>query len=120
MIQAFKRQRQLWSYLVSVGVADPVEAFPGPSVSSDDDGQILEFIAENLITVYHASATCKMGMSNDSMAVVDSEARVFGTQGLRVVDASAFPFLVPGHPQSTIYALSEKIAEGILTGLGLG
>jgi choline dehydrogenase-like flavoprotein len=43
-----------------------------------------------------------MGVETDSMAVVDSHARVYGVQGLRVVDASAFPLLPPGHPQSTI------------------
>jgi len=50
------------------------------------------------------------------MAVVDSEARVIGVNGLRVVDVSAFPFLVPGQPQSMVYALAEKIADGILDG----
>jgi hypothetical protein len=43
-----------------------------------------------------------MGVESDTTAVVDSHARVYGVQGLRVVDASAFPFLPPGHPQSTI------------------
>jgi len=56
-----------------------------------------------------------MGKSNDPMAVVDSKARVFGVQGLRVVDASAFPLLTPGHPQSTVYALAEKIADDIIS-----
>lgn len=46
-----------------------------------------------------------MGVESDSMAVVDSHARVYGVQGLRVVDASAFPFLPPGHPQSTVCKL---------------
>lgn len=36
------------------------------------------------------------------MAVVDSDHRVFGVRNLRVVDVSTFPFLVPGHPQSTV------------------
>ncbi len=36
-----------------------------------------------------------MGCKNDTMAVVDSNAFVFGTKNLRVVDASAFPFLPP-------------------------
>jgi choline dehydrogenase len=48
------------------------------------------------------------------MAVIDNNAKVFGVNGLRVVDASSFPILPPGHPQSTIYALAEKIAAGIL------
>lgn len=43
-----------------------------------------------------------MGTANDTMAVLDSRARVFGTEGLRVVDISAFPLLPPGHPQATV------------------
>lgn len=66
------------------------------------------------MTIYHAAGTCKMGTSNDSMAVLDSQARVLGAQNLGVVDASSFPFLPPGHPQSTVYALAEKIAADIL------
>ena len=44
----------------------------------------------------------KMGTAQDPMAVVDSDHRVFGVRNLRVVDVSSFPFLVPGHPQSTV------------------
>ncbi|KAL9016400.1 MAG: hypothetical protein Q9180_008803 [Flavoplaca navasiana] len=58
-----------------------------------------------------------MGPRSDRMAVVDTDTKVYGVRRLRVVDASAFPFLPPGHPQSTVYALAEKIAEGILQGL---
>lgn len=58
-----------------------------------------------------------MGKPDDPMAVVDTQCRVMGVQNLRVVDASAFPFLPPGHPQATIYALAEKIADDILKGL---
>ena len=57
-----------------------------------------------------------MGRESDPMAVVDSHARVYGVTGLRVVDASAFPFLPPGHPQSSVYALAEKIADDIMRG----
>jgi len=55
-----------------------------------------------------------MGKKDDNMAVVDTEAKVYGVKGLRVVDASALPILPPGHPTSTIYALAEKIAAGIV------
>lgn len=57
-----------------------------------------------------------MGRLNDTMAVVDSKARVIGVKGLRVVDTSSFPILPPGHPQATIYAFAEKIAAEILQG----
>lgn len=113
-LQGFKRQREIWSILVDLGVAHPEEAFPGPSVQTD--AEILEWIGEAMTTVYHAAGTCKMGTSADRMAVVDSNARVFGTQGLRIVDASAMPFLPPGHPQSTIYAFAEKIADQLIKG----
>lgn len=112
-VQSFKRSREIWSVLaqnnVTVGTA---EYLPGLNVTSDAD--ILAYIQASLMTIYHAAATCKMGSSNDSMAVIDSQARVYGTQNLRVVDASSFPFLPPGHPQSTVYALAEKIAADIL------
>ena len=51
------------------------------------------------------------------MAVVGSAGWVFVTQRLRVVDASSFPFLPPGHPQATVYKLAEKIADQILRDL---
>jgi choline dehydrogenase len=111
-IQVFKRQRQIWAELVNLGVAAQEEYFPGFNVSTD--AQIREYIQKSMTTVHHASATCKMGRSSDAMAVVDSHARVYGVHGLRVVDASSFPFLPPGHPQSTVYAFAEKIADEIV------
>ena len=57
-----------------------------------------------------------MGRADVPNAVVDSKARVIGVQNLRVVDASAFAILPPGHPQSTIYMMAEKVADDILNG----
>lgn len=112
-IQSFKRSREIWRALSDLGVtADNNEYLPGLNVTSDKD--ILIYIQKSLMTIYHASSTCKMGLENDPMAVIDSRARVYGVKGLRVVDASSFPFLPPGHPQSTIYALAEKIAVDVL------
>jgi len=99
------------------------EAYPGLDKNSDE--QILNVIRESAMTVWHAAGTCRMGKSMvengvkvpvDDMDVIDSEAKVFGVDGLRVVDASSFPLLPPGHPMSTIYALAEKIADNIVKG----
>ncbi|BCR91285.1 GMC family oxidoreductase [Aspergillus chevalieri] len=111
-VQSFKRTREIWSILSKMGIADPVEYYPGANVTSD--AQIREFVKESMRPVFHAACTCKMGKKGDGMAVVDSSARVYGVQGVRVVDASSFPLLPPGHPQSTVYALAEKIADAIL------
>lgn len=76
------------------------EVTPGPNVTTHKD--ILDFIMANSYQNWHASCTCRMGKIDDSMAVVDSRARVIGVHGLRVVDASSFALLPSGHPQSTV------------------
>ncbi|CDM35856.1 CAZyme family AA3 [Penicillium roqueforti] len=111
-IAMFKRIRQAFQSEAMQPVVIGEEYNPGPHVHSDD--QVLEFIKNNVMTLWHPSCTCKMGTSDDDMAVVDSQARVYGVDGLRVVDASIFPFLPPGHPQSTVYMLAEKIAAEII------
>ena len=109
-IAAFKRQRDVWHQMSNLTIGE--ERIPGPSIQSDEE--ILGFLRKGVGPVWHAAATCKMGKPSDRLAVVDSAMRVFGTRNLRVMDASVFPFLPPGHPQSTIYALSEKLASEIL------
>ncbi|KAH8647721.1 hypothetical protein BX600DRAFT_555193 [Xylariales sp. PMI_506] len=89
-----------------------------PPVSVQSDVQLLEWINENVVYGYHGSSTCKMGRKEDPMAVVDSKARVYGVEGLRVVDTSIIPFCMPGPPTGTLYALCEKIAQDILDAVG--
>lgn len=108
VVAMFKRIRQAFQSEAMKPVVIGEESNPGPQVQSDD--QILQFIKDNMMTLWHPSCTCKMGTSEDDMAVVDSQARVYGVDGLRVVDASAFPFLPPGHPQSTVCRFFSVIA----------
>ncbi|KAI9663533.1 MAG: hypothetical protein M1831_002542 [Alyxoria varia] len=110
-VAAVKRQRQIWATLASYNFTIGEEYYPGQNVKTDE--QILRWVQETASTTWHASATCKMGKKEDRMAVIDNKTRVFGVKGLRVVDASSFPFLPPGHPQSIIYALAEKTASDI-------
>ncbi|PQE30233.1 choline dehydrogenase protein [Rutstroemia sp. NJR-2017a WRK4] len=109
-VAAVKRIRQAWASISKITVG--AEVVPGPEVTTD--AQILAYIRGSASTIYHAAATCKMGKPGAAGAVVDSKARVFGVQRLRVVDNSVAPFAVPGHPQSTVYMLAEKIADAIL------
>ncbi|CAG7928235.1 unnamed protein product [Penicillium olsonii] len=113
-IAMFKRIREAFQSKAMEPVVIGDEYNPGLQVKTDE--QILEFIKNNVMTLWHAACTCKMGTKDDKMAVVDSQAKVYGVDGLRVVDASAFPFLPPGHPQSTVYMLAEKIAQDIING----
>jgi choline dehydrogenase len=113
-VAAFKRLRQAWNATAFSPVKIGSEISPGASVQSDAD--ILAFIRENAIQIWHASATNAMGTKASAGAVVDWRAKVSGVDGLRGVDASALPFALPGHPQAAIYALADKIADSILSG----
>ncbi|USP75497.1 Cyclase atC [Curvularia clavata] len=112
LVAAFKRVREVWSSRAIANFVVGPEIAPGTAVSSDAD--ILKFIKETAQQIWHASSTCAMGKSAQEGAVVDSKARVFGVKGLRVVDNSVVPFSVPGHPQSSMYMLAEKIADEML------
>ncbi|CBX97531.1 hypothetical protein IAQ61_001253 [Plenodomus lingam] len=114
LVAAFKRVREAWNSTAIAGVVIGPEITPGDAVSTDE--QILNFIRTSAQPIWHASSTCAMGRAGDKAAVVDSKARVFGVKGLRVVDNSVIPFSVPGHPQSSVYMLAEKIAEDIQMG----
>ncbi|KAI1080451.1 GMC oxidoreductase [Whalleya microplaca] len=113
-IAAFKRTRQVWESAAMRPLLIGDEYFPGKNVKTDDE--IWRHIQQSFSTIFHASCTCKMGPASDKMAVLDSNAKVRGVTGLRVVDASSLPILPPGHPMSTIYALAEKIVDDIHQG----
>ena len=79
-------------------------------VRTDDD--IRAILRARVDTVYHAVGTCKMGV-NDPLAVVDPRLKVFGLQGLRVVDASVMPTLIGGNTNAPAIMIGEKAAEMI-------
>ncbi|KAK1975494.1 GMC oxidoreductase [Colletotrichum cereale] len=86
------------------------EVWPGKNVT---DEMLPEFV-KNEAWGHHASCTCPIGKDGDAMAVLDSEFRVRGTEGLRVVDASVFP-KIPGYYISVpVYMVSEKAADVML------
>ncbi|KAJ4297924.1 hypothetical protein N0V90_005823 [Kalmusia sp. IMI 367209] len=114
LIAAVKRAREILADKTLAPVLVGAEVAPGNATTSDDD--ILDYIHRSVQIFFHASSTCKMGKAGDKAAVVDSNGKVFGAQSLRVVDLSAVPFLPPGHPMATVYALAEKQAAAILAG----
>ena len=70
------------------------EYLPGSHADSDED--LLEHVRRTSGTTFHQTSTCMMGPG--PMAVVDSELRVKGTQGLRVIDAAVCPRSYPATP----------------------
>ncbi len=88
------------------------ELRPGPAVQSDED-LIADFRARSG-TVYHPSCTARMGR-DPATSVVDAGCRVHGIQGLRVIDASAFPNLIAGNTNAPSILMGWKGAERVLS-----
>ena len=86
------------------------EMSPGESVKSD--AEIDAFIRQNAETIYHPVGTVRMGA--DAGAPLDSELRVRGVEGLRVVDASVMPTLIGGNTNAPTIMIAEKAADMIL------
>ncbi|KAF9700411.1 hypothetical protein EKO04_001621 [Ascochyta lentis] len=110
-IEAYRRARQAWQ-AVPDDIRSPEETMPGKNVTTDAD--LLEYIKGQVAPIHHGSSSCAMGKQENPMAVVDSKARVFGVQRLRVIDSSSFPFTPPGHTQGVTYAHAEKLVEDVL------
>ncbi len=108
MLEGVKLSRKL----ATARAFDPYrgpELLPGPDATADN--ALLAHIAKYAATLYHPVGTCKMG--NDSMAVVDSELRVRGVEGLRVVDASIMPTVPGGNTNAPTIMIAEKAADMI-------
>ncbi|HUW78712.1 MAG TPA: choline dehydrogenase [Candidatus Nanopelagicaceae bacterium] len=87
------------------------ETSPGETVDTDEE--ILDWVRKDGETALHPSCTAKMG--TDSMSVVDPETmRVHGVQGLRVADASVFPFVTNGNIYAPVMMVAERAADLIL------
>jgi choline dehydrogenase len=90
---------------------DAGEISPGPEVSTPE--QILDWVRKDGETAYHPSCTAKMGV--DEMAVIDPNSmKVHGVEGLRVVDASVFPYVTNGNLYAPTMMVAEKAADLIL------
>ncbi|KAI9753410.1 MAG: hypothetical protein M4579_005182 [Chaenotheca gracillima] len=78
-------------------------------ITSDN---VRDHVRRTLNSLYHAIGTCSME-PRDKGGVVDARLKVYGTQNLRVVDASVAPMLTRGTIQSFVYAIAEKAADMI-------
>jgi 5-(hydroxymethyl)furfural/furfural oxidase len=92
-----------------------VEGFTFDQVLNDDDA-LEAFVRKAAIGVWHASCTCRMGRDDDPMAVVDTQGRVRGVQGLRVVDASIFPVVPCANTNFPTLMTAEKVSDAVLAG----
>lgn len=82
------------------------DIYGSPSVQPLLDGgeDLVFFLRNKTASLFDATGTTNMGQASDPLAVLDTQARVFGVQGLRVVELGAVPLLLPAAPAKAWYS----------------
>ena len=91
-----------------------VKRAPFSIPESDSDAGLMTFVKRASQSVYHPTSTCAMG------SVVDPELRVYGFEGLRVVDASVMPTITSGNTNAPTIMIAERAADLIRSGQPAG
>ena len=109
-VEAIRRTREIMEE-PALAPFNAGEASPGPGVQTDEE--ILDWVRADAETALHPSCTCRMGV--DELSVIDPlTMRVHGLDGLRVVDASVFPYVTNGNIYAPTMMVAEKAADLIL------
>lgn len=111
LLEGVKLGRRLMQSPAMAQATGGVEREPGSAVT--DDEKLIEYIRAQANSIFHPVGTCSMG--TDAGAVVDTQLRVHGINGLRVVDASVMPTIISGNTNAPAMAIAEK-AAGLIMG----
>lgn len=110
MICAIRKTREIFN----AALLNPFSAGElAPGVHIESDAEILHYIQQHAVSVYHPVGTCKMG--SDTQAVVDNNLQVHGIQRLRVIDASVMPTITRGNTHAATVMIAEKAADLIIS-----
>jgi choline dehydrogenase len=101
--------RQLRKWAEQEPLAGLIESESAPGLAAQSDGELLDSIDQIGVAGLHTVGSCRMG--KDEASVVDSNLRVRGVEGLRVIDASVFPFIPSGNTQAPVIALGWLAAD---------
>ena len=97
----------LRSIAATAPLAHYIESEMLPGSAKQTDAQLLQDFRERAGTVFHPVSTCRMG-PDPASAVVDATLRVYGVEGLRVIDASVFPTVTSGNTNAPTIMVAEK------------
>jgi choline dehydrogenase-like flavoprotein len=97
--------------VAEISVRQPAEQNAELFAALDDDAKLCEYLLATVSDAQHVTSTCRMGDSGDPRTVVDPRCRVLGVEGLRVVDASIFPFVPSANTHLTAVMTGELAAD---------
>ncbi len=109
VIEGIRRVRKMSAELQACGLIHDEET---PGADLQEDEQLRRFVRANAWG-HHACGTCAIG-PRDACGVLSSDFRVYGTSGIRVVDASVFPRIPGFFIACAVYMIAEKAAAAIL------
>ncbi|OBZ73918.1 Pyranose dehydrogenase 1, partial [Grifola frondosa] len=108
MVGAIKAVRTLVTAPAWDGyIIAPVPAFGNATTDAELEAYAQAFTT----TVFHPVGTARMSAEGSGVGVVDASLRVKNVTGLRIVDASVFPFIPAAHPQAAVYAFAERASD---------
>ena len=105
MLGAIMNTKPLSDMLDPTGLTDTADGLLNHDLASKSDAELEALIRDRVETIYHPTSTTRMAPLEDG-GVVNPFLKVYGIEGLRVVDASVFPTIVSGHPVSASPLLS--------------
>lgn len=104
----FSRATREWLYRQRFGSSEKLRRM------MKDEQALTDWVKSSVWSGWHVSGTCRMGGSEDPMAVLDARLRVRGVDGLRVVDASVMPTIVRANTNISTIAIAEKASDIII------
>ncbi|KPJ11152.1 Glucose dehydrogenase [acceptor] [Papilio machaon] len=121
--QDMETMKEAVKYVIKLGESEPFKKYgaqlylpPYPNCQNHGPGSDLYWecaIRTMVVSLHHHVGACKMGPPNDPEAIVDPELRVYGVDGLRVVDLSVLPHTISGHMTAPALMIGEKAADMI-------
>lgn len=114
-VDAIRLTRRIVNTAAALKPYSPEEFMPGPALQTD--AELLQAAGQIGTTIFHPVGTCKMGRADDASAVVDTQLRVRGLAGLRVIDASVMPVITSGNTNAPVMMIAERGSRMILQGL---
>jgi choline dehydrogenase-like flavoprotein len=106
---AVYRMVEIVQHPAVAAIVDDVRALTTPLEHLDGDEAIDEWLHANVTDYMHAVGTCRIGRVDDDHAVVDSDCRVIGYDGLRICDASVMPDVPKANTHLTTMAVAERL-----------